>query len=678
MNKFASIFAALGAMASALAFYGCQCNEDTLDDITRRIEFYHVGEQTNCSVDTWCKTSACKACTTSKDCSKGEMCMGPFNTVDKSLFKLNFGRRAINRQARETVRINNLTEYDTTVISIAFKDGTSSNFTIENPPAVIPKNGSAEFTLVYQPLADKEVDKAVVMVETKSSTIPHAQIEVYGEGTKSEAILHIEAPSPDNPEVISTYECYDTTNSVMVYIEFGNVPLGAGKEVTAKVSNFGPFKMNVTITPKSAVDSAFAFVDPAAGADGKVVFSVDSMGEKDLKMSFNPIDTVSKITSFTIETNDSNCTKESVLSLHGRGVSSVIQVCGESNTCPVDNPVCNCTISGVPFIYMSFGNVEVGKSVTRKLEISNLGDIEASITKLSLKKTSENYTLDQTSPPAIKLGKVSDENGKLVVNVTYSAKSSTNEENEIEIEVDTGSGKKETYQVELKGASQPQICVAPEATLVYKVEPSKSETQPVIVTNCGYADLVVSKLEIINDPPSAKSYVFDNPPAQPFTIKSGNTVTLNVKFTNDPTRPNDTGTVYFHSNDPYYTEPDNPYILNLWSDDNTEDKPPVARIVVPGGVTQEVALNQLPLNIVVDGSTSSDDKGIASYNWKLVFIPQDSTSFMNSADQVLANFDADKCGTNSGKYIVQLTVTDTIGQVSLPTQTSILVNCKAE
>jgi hypothetical protein len=672
MNRHAALFIAafLGAAAAA---GGCQCDEDSLDDIIRRIEFYHVGEDTRCSKDAYCKTAACKACTISTDCASGESCMGPFNTDDPARYKLNFGRRTINKQAKESIRISNLTEFDAKVVSIAYKGGSGGKFTLENVPEKIPAKGKAEFTVVYSPVEDKEVEKAVLLIDTKSTTIPHAEVEVYGEGTRSEAILHVDAPDPDKPGETRGYECYDA--GVKVYLGFGNVPVGASREITASFLNYGPFTMNVKITPRSGDTDSFRFTDPGQASDGSVSFSVEGggHGSRDVKMEFNPVNTISKLASYSIEVNDTNCKTENLITMSGRGVTSVIQVCSESRNCPAENPVCNCTTDIVPFIYLSFGDVKVGDKATRKVEIANLGDTGATVKKAALKNPSNNYTLDRTAPPDIPLTGVSEGGGTAVINVTYAPPQATNEENVISIEVETGQGKKEMYEVELRGASQPQICLSPEATLVFNAAPQASETLPLVVTNCGYAKLDLESIELVNDPPSSTSYMWKANPGT-FSLESGDSRTMEIKFTNDPGKQNDQGTVYIKSNDPYY-DASNPYQILLWSDDNTQDKPPVARIVVTGGSTQEVRIDQLPLRIEIDGSTSSDDKGIAAYEWRMLYRPEDSAASINDISAVKTYFDADKCGN---KYTVQLTVTDTVGQVSLPAMVQILVLCKVE
>jgi hypothetical protein len=265
------------------------------------------------------------------------------------------------------------------------------------------------------------------------------------------------------------------------------------------------------------------------------------------------------------------------------------------------------------------------------------------------------------------------------VSVTYAPTSGTTEPNAVDIKVETSPGKFESFTVNLKGSSQPQLCAIPEGILMFKVAPSQSETQQVTIVNCGYADLVVDKIEIDQTSGTPQSFALQGLPPFSKTVAAGDSFQFDVQFTNNPMISVDSAMLNITSNDPYYnpSEPDHPfYIISLVSDDNTTDMPPAAVCSSPGGDVQQATEAELATGFTVnlDGSksTDTDATGIASYEWKLIAKPtkpKQSNATIQNATSVSASFGADVFG----KYTVQLTATDTIGQVSAPSVCTITV-----
>ena len=547
--------------------------------------------------------------------------------------------------------------------SIAFK-GAAGPFSLDAIPASVPAQGTAEFTVVYKPMTDGSTDHAIVLVTTKDTDIPEAEIEVFGEGTKAEAILSVQAPDPVDPKATKTYTCDNA--GITVSLEFGQTSIGATKSEVAKVSNTGPSNMNVTIKPANP-DPEFTITAPTPGADGGVTFTVEPGKTTAVAFTFKPDAAGVKFADYSLLANDVNCKTDNVIQLHGKGVTSVIQVCGESDGCPADNPSCICTDEGTNTIQIQFGDVKQGEKASKKIEIANIGDNAATITKIALDQASTLYSLDKTVPPNQTL----DAQATFIVAVTYAPTAGTTEPiPAVKISVETSPGHTEDFTVDLSGSSQPTLCVAPDGIMTFVVAPGQSGTQQATVTNCGYADLVIDSIAIDPTSGTPQSYALDALPPMPKTVAAGDSFQFNVKFTNNPQISGDSAQIMIISNDPYYNGASNPYYLALTSGDNTSDMPPVAVAKAPDGDVQKAKDTELPKTITLDGSGSTDTDAtpIASYEWKLVAVPKGSALTPNSsadvtnATSVSASFAADKYGI----YTIQLIATDTIGQASMP------------
>lgn len=622
------------AVAGAvLTVGGCQCEDEKISTIIRQISFEPVNDALKAS----------------------------FATSDETKYKLNFSKKTINRTWKESIKISNASDLDAEITGITFQ-GAAGPFSLEEIPAAVPKAGETQFTVVYKPTVDGSTDRAIVVVATKDTNLPEAFIEVFGEGTKAEAILEVTAPDPVGGDP-RKYSCDPKADykGVQVSLEFGQVSMNVAKTIAATVGNTGPSPMNVTIKPKNP-DPAFTIASPAPAADGSVTFTVEPGKGQPVAFTFKPASAGVMFADYDLVANDVNCEDANLIQLHGKGVTSLIQVCGESDTCAQDNPACICTDESTSTIDISFGDVKQGGSATFKVEIANIGDNGATITKVALRDTPSMYSIDKTIPPQEK--EALDAQATSVVKVTYAPTSGQIEQNALEITVETSPGHDEKFTVNLKGASEPTLCVAPEGTLLFKVTPGQKETQQATITNCGYADLVVDSVAVDNTVGTWQSFVLAGAPAFPQTVASGDSFQLGVEFTNNPNIPNDIGQILIISNDPYYNGVGNPYILSLYSDDDTSDMPPVCKAVAPGGDVQKARDTDLPKRIDVDasGSTDTDVTPVSGYEWKLIFVPKGSTATMQNADQVGAYFDADKYG----QYKIQLTVTDTLGQQSVP------------
>lgn len=625
--KYSPLLALLfcAVIGAILTVGGCQCEDEKIATIIRQISFTPVNEALKAS----------------------------FATSDPAKYKLNFSKKTINRTWKESIKISNSSDLDAVVTGITFK-GAAGAFSLEEIPTAVPKAGETQFTVVYKPTVDGSTDRAIVVVATEDTNIPTAEIEVFGEGTKAEAILSVDAPDPVTGKP-KNYTCLEA--GITVSIEFGQVSLNVAKSVAATIGNTGPSLMNVTIKPKNP-DPAFTITSPAPAADGSVAFSVEPGMGQPVAFTFKPTAAGVMFADYDLVANDVNCKTDNLIQLHGKGITSLIQVCGESDTCSPDNPACICTEENVSEIDISFGNVTQGESAVMKVEIANIGDNGATITKVALRDTPSMYSIDKQIPPAEAL----DAQTTSVVKVTYAPTSGQNEKNALEITVETSPGHSEFFTVNLQGASEPTLCVAPEGTMIFKVAPGQKETQQATITNCGYADLVVESVVVDNTIGTWQSFVITAAPTFPATVASGDSFQVGVEFTNNPNIPNDLGQINIVSNDTYYNGASNPYPLSLYSDDNTSDLPPTCKAVAPGGDVQKAKDTDRPKRIDLDASGSSDDNGVTAWEWKLIYVPKGSTATMQNASQVAAYFDADLYG----KYKIQLTVTDTLGQPSMP------------
>jgi hypothetical protein len=623
--RVAFTFACAALVSFVMVAGGCQCEEEPIATIQRKIEFAPVNEKL----------------------------LDSFYTSDESKFSLNFGKKTINRTWKESVRMTNkATDLEIEISGITFK-GDAGPFSLEDDiPTTIGKGASVEFTVVYKPMVDGSVDKATVVIETKDTNIKHAEINVFGEGTKSEALL--EVVTPDN----KSHTC-DDDKGIVVTVDYGEVPVGSKKALKVKVGNFGVSTMNVTAT--APTDSAFAVASPAGG-----VFTVEPDASVDMVVEFTPPAAGVRFGDIKLETNDINCKTDNIISLTGRGVVPFIQVCGESETCPPENPSCICTEEGNYSITILFGDVNQGEQATKKIEISNIGDYQFKVSKVYLRDGSPDFSIDPEVPPEVTLKASGDPESKLVVNVTYAPTSASVGSDTVVIESNAGNAVE--VEVNLNGASQPEIWVIPEGLMTFKTPKGQTEVQQATVLNRGYANLEVESVEIDQSTGTPQSFELQGLPAQwPAVLGPGESFDFDVRFTNNPQIQGDVAEVHIVSNDPSYGA-DNPYyILTLYSDDTTSDMPPTCKILIPGGDVQKAKDTELPKQIDVDGSGSTDDQGVTGYEWKLIFVPKDSAATIQNASQAAASIIADKFG----QYTLQLTVFDTLGQPSVPCKSTV-------
>ncbi|MBI5528861.1 MAG: choice-of-anchor D domain-containing protein [Deltaproteobacteria bacterium] len=627
--RIAFTFACAALVSLVMVAGGCQCEEEPIATIQRKIEFAPVNEKL----------------------------LDSFYTSDETKFSLNFGRKTINRTWKESVRMTNkATDLEIEVSGITFK-GDAGPFSLEEVPATIGKGASVEFRVVYKPTVDGSVDKATVVVETKDTNIKHAELNVFGEGTKSEALL--EVVTPDDKR----HTC-DDDKGITVTVDFGEVPVGSKKMLTVRVGNTGVSTMNVTPTFAAPVDPAFAIASPTGET-----FTVEPDASKDMVVEFDPPASGVRFAKIELATNDINCKDPpNTISLTGRGVLPFIQVCGESETCPPENPSCICTEEGNYSITILFGDVNQGEQATKKIEIANIGDYKFKLSKVYLRDENPDFSLSPEVPPEVTLEKSGDAGGadKLVVNVTYAPTSASVGSDTVVIESNAGNAVE--VEVNLNGASQPEIWVIPEGMIVFKTPIGQTETQQATVLNRGYANLQVESVAIDQTVGTPQSFGVKNLPTQwPTILGPGESFDFDVEFTNNPQISGDTAEIHIVSNDIYYnpSEPDHPYyILTLTSDDTSSDMPPTCKAVAPGGDVQKSKDTDLPKQIDLDGSQSSDteDGTVAGYDWKLVFVPKDSAAVMQDSNLAAAYFMADKFG----QYKIQLTVYDSLGQPSVP------------
>ncbi|MFA6032947.1 MAG: hypothetical protein WC889_08625 [Myxococcota bacterium] len=662
MKKFV-LLAVLSVTAAAVA--GC---DDSIGNIKRQIELHQGGEALLCSTNMkYCTGTACKTCSTSQDCKgSGELCLGPFNTSEIGKYKLNFGKKTINHEWSATVRLADLSTVPATVKSVTFK-GDQGRFSVADIPTTIPAKKSVEFTVKYQPTTDLAVDTAIVVVETENSSVPHAEINVFGEGTTSEAIMSVEVPGDE--AVTDCRECNQA--GLATQLEFGSTPVGGWSDKTARFVNLGPGKMNLTIYKKDPTDLSFTIISPAPDKTGKSTMIVDSCRQivtaacpqpantcpeaKELKVRFSPGTSGALSTKLVIENNDTACKTESTITLYGVGSTSVIQVCAESSDCPLENLYCSCTAPEKPVTALVFGDVKEGETVTKNIKLINSGDNDAVVQRVALKEPSLVFSLENTIPPEVTIPG----GGEQLLGVTFKPMGTTSEPNSVMIDVQLTGGAIESYEVELKGASEPEICVNPDGMLIFRVAGGGKETLKGTITNCGYAKLTIPKIEVDPAIGNPKAFKLISPAAGSYDVAPGDSLEFSVEFTNNPAVPNETANLNIYNNVPWYVEQqDGIYILTLYSDDNTSKLPPVAVGKAVNGDVQSVKRKDLPLKVELDGTESYSlnvGGSITRYQWDMIVKPQDSTASITDYDKALAYFEADMCDV---KYRVRLTVWD--------------------
>ena len=671
--------------AAVFAVAGC---DDSISEATRVIEFHQVGEPLFCSSNkTVCTGSGCKSCTINKDCPDGQSCIGAFNTKTTGTYRLNFGKKTIKNEWSMAVRISDLSSLSASITEVAF-DGDPGPFAVKDVPQTVPAKGEAQFTVTYSPTTDRSVDTATLIVKSKSTSIPTATIELYGEGTTSEASLFVETP-----EGLDTINCENCdSGSMIATIDMGAAPVGAWKEMKATIVNVGPAPMNVKIYKKDPLNVDFEIVSPQPDKDGFTKMTVQPCTQvergacpqpttscpegQELTVAFNPGSGGNKSLVLVVEANDSSCKAENMITLIGRAVSSAIQVCTESAGCPVENPMCACTDEGKPTTTLMFGDVKSGQKVVKKIVVTNVGDKDATLKKVALRNASAVYDLDKSVPPDVTIGASGSESNTFEVSVSFSPTSEVNEVNNVDVDVETPKGGVETYSVELKGSSQPQFCITPDGEMKFVVAAGGNETQTAVVTNCGYATLNITKIEVDKTSGNWQEFSIVNPPSKyPVGVEPGNTLSFDVKFTNNPAIENEAAQIIIGNNDPYWMEYEGIYYMSVISTDNTKDMPPTAVLFATNGDVQEIDCRTLPLKVEMDGSLSHDDKGTLTYRWEMVAVPANSVATMLDDTLPVAYFMADTVVNGKyGKYTVRLTVTDTLGQTD-SAQMTVVIQC---
>ncbi|MCX7957874.1 MAG: choice-of-anchor D domain-containing protein, partial [Deltaproteobacteria bacterium] len=425
----------------------------------------------------------------------------------------------------------------------------------------------------------------------------------------------------------------------------------------------GPSTLNVTMSP--VLGSAFQIIKPTTNT-----FSLKPNSEtQEITVRFTPTSTDIYNGKIILTTNDSNCTTANELYLTGRGTSGGIEVCGESDDCPSELPMCQCTLENTTTITMDFGDVKKGEKKDMKIRIKNLGDSNLNINEVKIDNPSSEFSYTPAIPPKVTLKPTGDPNGEdiKILTVTYAPATNNKFSNSLTIKSDDTS--KPSIKVKLNGESNPKLSVSPDGMLVFKTAASKTESQPFTITNAGYSPLTVSKVEIDPNTGVPSSFKILNFSSEKI-LEPGEFVNVSVEFTNNPNIPNESAQIFIYSNDPYWSTSENPYyILMLYSDDSTSDMPPVAVAKAPGGDLQKVRSNEKPLKVLLDGSQSHDDNSISQYKWTLLFKPKNSQAQIDDPSAQNTFFNADEFG----KYTIQLIVVDNVGQESVPSTISVTV-----
>jgi hypothetical protein len=613
----------------AILFVSCQCDDSTITAITRGIKI----EAVNKNLPT------------------------EFETGSNGIYNLDFGVRTINKTYEEQIKITNLSSNEIVVKSISVVDSADGAYSIkEEIPSKIDAGGSFIFTVVYAPKKDKSNDLGMLKIITENTTIPEATVNLIGNGTTSEATIVI--ITSDN----KTVQC--DNKGIQTTLYFGPQRVNTSKTLSVTVKNKGPSILNVTV--KSVMNSSvYKRVKPTSDT-----FSLKPYSEtQEIAVKFTPTSTDLYEGKIILETNDSNCTTPNEIYLKGRGTMGGIEVCGESDECPQENPFCACTLENTTSITMDFGDVRKGDKKDLRLRIKNLGDSTLNINEVKFATQTDEFSYTPTIPPKVTLQPNGDPEGKdeMILTVSYMPKTNNKSSNSLTIRSDDAS--KPTITVKLNGESFPKISVSPDGTLIFKTPPSKTESQPFTITNAGYAPLIVSKIEIDQSSGVPTAFKILNFSSEQ-TLNPGDFINVNIEFTNNPNIANENAEVHIYSNDPFYSTSENPYyILMLYSDDSTTDMPPVAVAKAPGGDLQKVRSNERPLKVLLDGSGSHDDNAITQYKWKMLFKPKNSQADIDDPSAMNTFFNADEFG----KYTVQLIVVDSVNQESTPSTISITV-----
>ncbi len=610
-----------------IIIYACQCDDSTVSSVTRGIRI----EAVNKDLPT------------------------KFETEQKNIFNLDFGVRTINKTYEEQIKVTNLSSNEIVIKSIAVTDNADGVYSIkEEIPQKITANSNIVFTVIYAPKKDKSNDLGKLTISTENTTIPEATVNLIGNGTTSEATILIVTPDEKN------LTC--DNKGIQMTFYFGPQRVNTSKTLTAIVKNKGPSILNVTMTP--VLGSAFTIVEPTSNT-----FSLKPNTESQkITVKFTPTTTDTYNGKIVLTTNDSNCTTANELYLSGRGTSGGIEVCGESDDCPGENTFCSCTLENTSTITMDFGDVKNGEKKDLRIRISNLGDSNLSINEVKFSQTSSEFSYSPAIPPKVVLKPNGDPNGEDTTILTVSYAPSTNNKSSNSLIIKSDDTNKPTITAKLNGESNPKIAVSPDGTLVFKTAAGKTESQPFTITNAGYAPLVVSRIEIDPNTGVPSAFKILNFSSEQ-TLQPGDFINVNVEFTNNPNIANETAQIFIYSNDPYYSKEEPYYLLMLYSDDSTQDMPPIAVAKAPGGDLQKVASNNRPLKVMLDGSQSHDDNSIQTYKWSIVFKPKNSQAVIDDPSAQNTFFNADEYG----KYTIQLIVVDNIGQESVPSTISITV-----
>ena len=302
-----------------------------------------------------------------------------------------------------------------------------------------------------------------------------------------------------------------------------------------------------------------------------------------------------------------------------------------------------------------FGQTDPGKTLTREVVVTNVGDLPLTLSAVEL-HASSNFTYSLSNAEKIPVVLAANSAEQLKVNVAFSPDSIGKQEGTLVFVSDDPIHP--TYQLPIV-ANSDTPCLQVQPSLLEFSPPlsvGTSQTRQVQLTSCSAVPLKISDV-IKTSGPDTFSHELVNAGNE---LQNGESATLNITFS--PIAEGNVQAEYvILNNDPLQA---NATLKVMGSSSANQCPTAAAQARLSSSSTWSKTLDLSPLDtVILDGSLSSDKESTElKYYWSISQAPKDSTSAIAS-DGDKASFFLDL----AGNYEICLNVEDTAGMMSCNT-----------
>ncbi len=591
----------------------------------------------------------------------------PEMVVDKTV--LQFEEVAVGYPQTRTLAIDSVGRVGIVFDKLEVRGGADSPFAVlgmldangevvELPGSVGPGQG-IEVVVQYDPATEDADDFDTLDIVTNDkdpcpSEYNQCEIQLNGTGAPPDAELDVVCQQDETCPLGETPVCriiLDDTNThpVRVSLNFCEVVPGQNSQLDVLLRNIG----NIPLTMSGLELDESSSEDYSLLAPEQVDIELAPGADQMLSVNYAPLERGPDSGGMEVETND----EDLIWGGYPPGTFS-LRLLGQSNEPDIDvNP------TNIPF-----SDVVQGEQASETVRISNTGQAVLVIDAIEVTGGSVEgeFSIDQPGP--LEIPAAGDESFQ----VTYAPQDVGADDGSVLIH--SNDPDEAIVTVTLGGEVRPDIDVTPQSVVEFiDVPPGESETQDVTIRNVGYADLTVETLGFSTNPGDPQVFELEglpaDYPAQPIVLAPAESLTFQVRFTDNTMIENEVGQLDIFHDSP---SDNNPYPLLLASTGTPANLPPVA-VVEPS--TQVVhGFDSIELSAASSFDPDAGDS-VASYNWSFLFKPQDaqgnqSQATLDSSDQVTTSFTPDI----AGEYVIRLVVFDTFNAASTPADAEVSVN----